>query len=310
MAFAERASGPWLACASFLPEAANVVELLAVDLGSASPRSSPRVRLPHFYPATGARWVEPPGEAPSLATSGDSVRLWSAAGELRQLMRHDSNPNRVCTPISALDVAALDLVSCDVYGLCACWDIERGAMRRALDLGQPLCDVAFGPEHLLAAVGTRGDCFLVDSRSPQAVDVLTPAEPVSGPARITWGKRSDTFAVAWQGGRGGIVLYSGRLGRQVPPVRTPMGHCADLQWSSALQVLCCASDSGVVEAWRVDGTIVEPCFTWEPGEACTAIALSPEVQGRHAVAVATCSGLWLAALPQGEGPRTSGGRPE
>merc|ERR1712194_708887 len=102
-----------------------------------------------------------------------------------------------------------NLASCDVYGVCAFWDVEVGKVTSATDLGQPLSDVAFGHGGLLAAAGDKGDVFMMDPRQPQNVDVLTPRERVSGPARMAWAPSSSgLLAVAWQGEKGGLAIYN------------------------------------------------------------------------------------------------------
>ncbi|CAJ1377214.1 unnamed protein product [Effrenium voratum] len=93
--------------------------------------------------------------------------------------------------------------SSDVYGVCALWDVETGTMQQAFDLGQPLSDVAYGPNRLLAVAGENGDCFLLDTRQSKDVAVFSPAERVRGPARIAWGARvNSVLAVA--SGKGGV----------------------------------------------------------------------------------------------------------
>eukprot|EP00913_Durusdinium_trenchii_P005414 g5046.t1 len=202
-----------IACSSFIPEAPNFVEVLSASR-----------RLPHYYPPTRVRWLC--GEL--LATSGDCLRIWSADGELARLLRHESNPQEPrdaacrdardacfsrCTPITSVDssespcstatagvqMASLpeSIPSSDVYGVCALWDVETGTMQQAFDLGQPLSDVAFGPNRLLAAAGENGDCFLMDTRQSKDVAVYSPAERVKGPARIAWGARHLVEVARW-----------------------------------------------------------------------------------------------------------------
>jgi len=332
----QRNSGPkaLLACGSFRPEASNFVELLALDFEASQPVKAFGPRLPHYFPPTEVRWLggsSQPSSPDILASSGDHIRIWSTQGELRRLLRHEKNPQGLCTPITSLDTdtsassTGVNMASCDIYGVCAFWDVEHGVMAQALDLGQPLCSVAFGPGGLVAAVGDRGDCFLIDPRQPQDVSVFAPREQVSGPARMSWGsKRPDLLAVSWQGGRGGVVLYGGSAEKQqvVPHrLRSSMDVCADVQWSPAFpELLCCAGEVGAVEVWQFPeaglmaaAAEMGPCFRWEPasaGQACTAMALSHEVRpGQHALILATSpsadtphidansGSLWLAALP-------------
>lgn len=330
------APGPLLlACASFEVEKPNFVEVLTVDLECPQVVRAGGIHLPHYYPATRVRWLGS-GAAPELlATSGDHIRIWSASGELRRLLRREGMPQGPCTPITGLDTnadaAGAHLVSCDIHGICSLWDAEHGVLQQALDLEQPLCDVAFGPSGLVTAVGERGDCFLIDPRGPQDVTVLAPQRQVRGPGRVAWGPhRPDLFAVAWQGEQGGIALYSGLPDRQqVAPQLlrfSSRAACVDLQWSSAFpERLCCADEAGAVEVWHFPeqglgaaALATGPCFQWEPAagrgggsESCTALALTSEVQpGQQAVLLATMpstpaaaiapgsiGSLWIAALP-------------
>eukprot|EP00931_Biecheleriopsis_adriatica_P066953 TRINITY_DN41172_c0_g1_i1.p1 TRINITY_DN41172_c0_g1~~TRINITY_DN41172_c0_g1_i1.p1 ORF type:complete len:432 (+),score=78.50 TRINITY_DN41172_c0_g1_i1:63-1358(+) len=323
-----------IACSSFIPEASNFVDILSVSLeGKTGVQSS--TRLPHYYPPTRVRWVG--DDSPELlATSGDCLRVWSASGELCRLLRHDSNPQGRCTPITSVDASQASsassraLASCDIYGVCAVWDAETGQMQQALDLGQPLADVAFGPERLLAVAGDQGDVFLLDLRQPQDVSVFAPQQRVRGPARIAWGaQRADIFAVAWQGEDGALALYDGSMRHpQVTPkvIKSASGtHTSDLHWSPAYpELLACAQEDGQVQVWQFpeeglesSAAAASPGYSWAPrgrSANCTALAMSPEVKpGSHAMVVATMpagqpgpqgqeaaatgGSLWIAALP-------------
>eukprot|EP00418_Pyrodinium_bahamense_P006750 CAMPEP_0179023994 /NCGR_PEP_ID=MMETSP0796-20121207/7224_1 /TAXON_ID=73915 /ORGANISM="Pyrodinium bahamense, Strain pbaha01" /LENGTH=413 /DNA_ID=CAMNT_0020719937 /DNA_START=37 /DNA_END=1278 /DNA_ORIENTATION=+ len=316
-----------LACGSFI----NFVEVLASDLESPQAVRS-AARLPHYFPPTRVRWLSPgPGGPELLVTSGDYLRIWSAGGELRGIMQHEANPQERCTPITSVDVSieagvsgGVHLASCDIYGICSLWDTERGVMQQAVDLGQPLCDVAFGPAGLVAVAGDRGDCFLVDARQPGNVEVMTPERQVHGPARVAWGsRRPGLFAVTWQDEKdGGIALYSSAQssGKGTPRLlqRSPgAAAVADLQWSPAFpELLCCASEDGGVEVWHFPedsltdaAAATGPCFTWSPGgrvETCTALALTTEVRpGQHAIALATAP--VERRTPQGQNATSHGG---
>lgn len=334
-----------LACGSFIPDAPNFVDAFTIDLEGPEPVKH-IAQMPHYYPPTRVRWFDGAAARNSefLVTSGDCLRIWSASGELQMLLRHTENPQNQCTPISSVDTtsnpgAAAHLVSCDVYGICTLWDMAQGAMVQAFDLGQPLWDVAFGPDRLIAVAGDLGNCFLIDPRQPQEVNrFLAPQKNVRGPARIAWGaRRPDLFAVAWQNEQGGLALYNGSKLVQggMPQMLQSHGSnaasIADLQWSPAFpEMLCCAKEDGAVEVWQFpeDGldaitTAARPSFCWEPGgcgEACTALALSPEIgPGQHALILATMpqgqsgsksqqavppsGSLWIATLPEQSGRR-------
>eukprot|EP00434_Breviolum_minutum_P021968 symbB.v1.2.019393.t1/scaffold1549.1/size162750/3 len=323
----------FIACSSFIPEASNFVEVLSVGIEGRTEVQATR-RLPHYYPPTRVRWLG--GDV--LATSGDCLRIWSANGELRRLLRHDANPQARCTPITSVDsseppsstvTAGVQMASSDVYGVCALWDVETGTMQQAIDLGQPLSDVAFGPNRLLAAAGDNGDCFLMDTRQSKDVAAYAPAERVKGPAKIAWGvHRPDMFAVSWQGEGGSLALYSGAHRTKAMPriVKSSSSTIASLQWSHAYpQLLACAREDGDVEVWNFPGegldlaaTALEPSSHWAPrgrGASCTALAMTPEVRpGSHALVLSTMAAgqaapqgpeaaagsgsLWIVALPQ------------
>lgn len=316
-----------LACSSFIPQAANFVEIFNIDFNTAEPVKPAGVRLPHYYPSTKACWFEntPHTSNDILVTSGDNLRIWSATGELKRLLGGDQNPRGVCTPITGVDVWSADsniMASVDVYGIFSLWDVERGEKTQAMDLDQPLLDVAFSKDGRVAAIGERGDCFLIDRRSNKDVEVFVPRAKVSGPGRLAWGRhRPDLFAAAWQSGRESIVVYGdsapGREQATPHMLQTTRGVCADLQWSSAFpEFLCCAQEAGYVEVWQFPERGLEaasaetgPCFRWEPapGNSCTALVTTPEVQqGQHAVIVAVTpssgteakGALWLAKLPE------------
>lgn len=301
-----------MACSSFLPESSNFVELLNVSNDDPGMINSAG-RLPHYYPPSRTRWVSPD----LLATSGDYLRIWNVNGQLRRLLRHEANPRGVCTPITSVDAGEGGrLASCDVYGICALWDAEAGTQTGLVDLGQPLCDVAFGPSGILAAAGENGDVFVMDPRQPENVDVLTVRERVSGPARMAWSpSASGMLAVAWQGEQGGLAVYNGPQkgpGRLLQSTSVQNGAVADLQWSPAYpDYLCCASEGAGVEVWQAAGDLVPragPCFSWQPraGEVCTSLALSARRQ-QQLVMLATmpaqptqgssAGSLWVAALP-------------
>lgn len=326
-----------IACSSFIPEAANFVEVVAIGIeGQTDVRST--TRLPHYYPPTRVRWLGGGNSRELLASSGDCLRVWKADGELCRLLRHESNPQGRCTPITSVDSSespnstastGAQMASCDVYGICALWDVEMGSMQQAFDLGQPLTDVAFGPNRLLAATGEKGDCFLMDPRQSQEVAAFAPSEHVAGPARIAWGAhRPDMLAVSWQG-EGGLTLYDVARQRKAAPrcIKSPQpSTIASLQWSYAFpELLACAREDGDVEVWHFPEEGVEmaaaasaPAYTWAPrGRAanCSALAMSPEVRpGSHALVLATMppgqpgpqgqeattsgGSLWVVALPQ------------
>lgn len=326
-----------VACSSFIPEASNFVDILTLDVNVRNANEVVRrsTRLPHYYPPTRVRWLEG-ADQPLLVSSGDGIRVWSASGMLQRLLRHEANPQGRCTPITSVDccpssssaASAHQIASCDIYGICALWDTERGSMQQAVDLGQPLCDVAFGSDGLLAVAGELGDCFLLDPRQPEDVMVLAPKEKVRGPARIAWeARRTDLFSVAWQGEEGAVALYSTRRhSKDLPRVlRSPAaGTVADLQWSPAFpEFFALAKEEGTVEVWQFPEQGVaaataanRPSFQWTPSPStrCTALGLTREVkQGQHLLVLATmpsgqlgCNGpqvassagsLWLAGLP-------------
>jgi len=324
----------WLATSSFLPEAPNFVEISSLDLGRGGVVQAPQpvARLPHYFPPSRVRWLPGMGSsAELLATSGDCLRIWRPDGQLHQLLRHGANPEEVCTPITSVDWSEKGgLASCDVYGVCVLWDVNSGTAVQAFDLGQQLCDVAYGGDHgLVAVAGERGDCFLLDPRQAQDVHVLSSREKARGPARLAWSAcRTDLLAVSWQGEGGGVVLHSihqpGHAGQKSTSrmLRTPGSGAvaADIEWSPAYpEQLCCAKEDGVVEVWQfpLDGDFVtaaaSPSSRWEParGEVCTALSLSHEVRpGQHFIALATMpetvasgaagpsASLWLAGLPE------------
>lgn len=316
-----------LACSSFLPETSNFVELLSI------PNADPEVvssvgRLPHYYPASRVRWMS----ADLLATSGDYIRIWDTQGQLRRLLRHDANPKGVCAPITSVDaVTGGRLASCDVYGVCSLWDAEVGTKTGAINLEQPLCDVAFGPDGILAVAGERGDVFVMDPRQPENVHVLPLRNRVCGPARIAWSPSSSgMLAVAWQGEQGGLAVYNGLQkspGRLLQSASRRCGAIADLQWSHDFaEYLCCASEGGGVEVWQVDNDTSRggPCFCWQPraGEVCTSLALSSHAQQQQVMLAtmpaqatqgsSTAGSLWVAGLPNfseasGQSPASTSG---
>jgi len=282
-----------------------------------------------------------------LATSGDCIRVWSAKGELRKLLRHENNPQKRCTPITSVDAtpatpssaSGSQLASCDIYGICSIWDTETGSVKQAFDLAQPLCDVAFGPNGLVAVAGDHGDCFLLDPRQPQGdVGVFAPRERVRGPGRIAWGAhRPDMFAIAWQGEEGALVLYDASSSKASPRVlKSPSASVtSDLQWSYAhAELLACAKEDGQVEIWQFPEAGLEaaamaagPGYTWAPLRRanCTALAMSPQVKadGHHVLvlatmpagqpgpqgqeATATGGALWFAGLPPPRAPGAAAG---
>jgi len=231
-------------------------------------------------------------------------------GTLRQLLPRDANPRGVPTPITAVDTWISEgtghVGSCDVYGVCALWDVEKGVQVQAFDLRQPLCDIAFGPNGLVAVVGDEGDCFLLDRTQPEGdVHVLELRARVAGPARLAWSpQRPNLFAAAWQSEEGGVALYGGAklcAGRMLHSQGFG-AVCADIAWSPACpELLCCAKEDGVVEVWEfaVDSmemvaTAAAPCFRWQASscEVCTAMALTTD--------------LAILATTPGQGQRSSG----
>lgn len=258
-----------------------------------------------------------------LVTSGDYIRIWNVNGEqhkLGKLLRHEANPREVCTPITSVDAAprasGAGLASCDIYGICALWDVEAGVATAATDLGQPLCDVAFGPGGLLAAAGENGDVFLMDPRQAEKVDVLTVRDRVGGPARMAWSpSASGMLAVAWQGESGGLAVYNGPRkgpGQLLQSANLQCGAVADLQWCPASpEYLCCASEGAGVEVWQIGSQMVReaPCFCWQPraGEVLTSLALSSRANQQlvmlatmpaHATQGGGVASLWVAGLPE------------
>jgi len=326
MAASENREGPLrLACGSFRMEAENFVDIFEVDT-SAQEVVRQTARLPHYFPATRTRWIAaPPGAGTDLVvTSGDRLRIWSVTGELRSLLAQEANPQGFATPITSTDASveagSVELVSVDVYGVCSLWDAERGQRLQALDLGQPLSDVAFGPGRLIVASGDRGHCFVMDPRKPEDAAVLESRScSVSGPSRVVWPRhRHDALAVAWQSGESCIALYTGlrqagsQVGTQQRILSRTGASVAELQWSSTYpEFLFSCKEDGVAEMWHVgaedapDGVHMQaPAYQWNFGreEACTALAVS----GKETLLVATMSkqaksnggSLWIAGLPQ------------
>jgi len=300
-----------VACSSFLPGSSNFVEILRFNHDNLA-RVDSLVRLPHYYPPSRVRWLS----QDKLVTTGDYIRLWSADGQLQRLLRHDANPKGVCTPLTSIDVGDGTIASCDIYGILALWDVQTGVRTAAIDLGQPLADVAFGPNRILAVAGERGDLLVMDPRQPERVDALELREKVCGPARMAWSPSgSGLLAVAWQGEQGGLAVYNGdrrETGQLLQSAALPHGAVADLQWSpSAPDYLCCASEGAGVEVWHVGSDQVRdrPCFSWQPrsGEVSTSLALSSRGQ-QQLITVGTMpaqptqggsvSSLWTAALPE------------
>lgn len=191
-------------------------------------------------------------------------------------------------------------------------------MLKAFELDQPLCDVASGPDGSFAAVGDKGDCFLLDPRQ-EDVHVFGLPKRAHGPARLAWSHRQSVFASAWQGDDGGLALYNTHpAGARLPGqmLRSPGfgSPVADLCWSPAHpDLLCCAKEDGVVEVWHFPVHAATPCFRWEParGESCTALAASAQIRpGLHTVFLATMAGasasqtdssrgtMWITTLPE------------
>jgi len=317
----------------------SFVDVFTVDV-QASDVVKKTARLQHYYPPSKVRWMS--GSQDLLVTSGDCIRIWSADGELHSLMKHEENRKGVCTPITSVDVSADAslLASCDIYGICAFWDSDRpGALAptQAIDLGQPLSDVAFGPGHTVVATGETGDMFFIDRRDPRNVRVPAAPGKLSGPARLAWlpERRPNLFAAAWQGAVSGIALYPGQGeavagggARMLTNASSPSA-VADMCWSPAFpELLCCAKEDGVVDVWQLPedricaGVAAEgPNFQWEPcqGAVCTAMALSGHVPGvacSSLMVLATMPGpsspqvgqggtLWVAGLPEPTGDRYS-----
>jgi len=303
------------ACSTFSPEATNFVEVLSLSVLQRVERGSQV--LPHYYPPSRVRWLDVAGASDvDLVTSGDYIRLWSSSkSELRHLLRHEANPQGVCTPITSVSPCSQleQLASCDVYGLCSLWDLKTCSLKAAIDLGQPLYDVALRHTphgELIVAAGERGDLFVIDPRSPQNVDILNVQEHVGGPARIAWAQATEArqapglLAVSWQGEQGGLALYDvlstaprrgGAAGKMLRVRRSAQQRSsqagrwpcstaavADVQWSPAHpEFLCAAGEDGVVEVWQVpQGASAAaaapggPCFQWEPQRGQSCTALA------------------------------------
>jgi len=325
-----------LACGSFILEAPNFVDVLSLDVeGPDVVRSA--VRLPHYFPPTRLKWFRPSSdggiEQDLLVTSGDAVRVWSSSGQLHKILPHKDNPKGLCTPITSVDSwnpnmcgsSPAHIVSCDVYGICALWDVHHGALKQAFQLDQPLHDVAFCPDGRIAVAGDDGSCFLIDPRAQfDALPRLGLRERVRGPARIAVSSQgSNLISIAWQGEEGGLALYDSKDKRAHRLLQSASrgSATADLQWSPTFpELLCCAKECGMVEVWQIpeNGTetssaVARPCFEWQPrrGEVCTSLALSPQVAKKSLIVVSTIaehefegqgpvqrSSLWAQAFPE------------
>jgi len=323
-----------LACGSFLVDAPNVVDIFSMNFDNLQ-EPTKQAQLPHAFPVSCARWLaKGPGFPELLITSSDYLRIWNSRGELQTILQHTDNHKDVSAQITSVDVccdastgSSAQLASCDSYGLCGFWDVERGVMHTKLDLEQPLCDVGFGPGSLAAVAGNQGDCFLVDRRQPREVGILAPPRHVRAPAtaKLAWGlHRPDIFAVAWQGEHAGTAIYNAAY-RESPPQLLRHHHrdgvVADLSWSPAFpELLCCAGEHGTVEVFEFSRSTAEavcagcvPCLSWEPKdgrENCASLALSREVrQGLHVLVLGTASlkggSLWITSLPEPSCRRSS-----
>lgn len=312
---AKDASSTVLALGSFIPASPNFVDLINIRAGL--PNLQNAVRLPHYFPPSRVCWID--GE--HLVTSSDYLRIWNANGNLEQLLKHDSNPNNICAPITSVDSqgkvngGASCLASCDVYGILTVWDAAAGKVTSKMDLGQSLCDVAFGPSGVLAIAGDKGDIFLRDPRMQDNVHVVSLRERISGPARLSWSGYGQ-LAATWQGDEGGLAVYnnvnSNVTGTLLRPSRSGSSF-ADLKWcpnTDFQDYLCSAHEGRGVEVWKVSNAVEGggPCFEWQPqaAEVCTALTLC-EAQGRQLAILATmpaqpvaganAGSLWVAALP-------------
>jgi len=323
-----------LACGSFLLDAPNVVDIFSMNFEDLQ-ATAKHAQLPHAFPVSRTRWLtQGPGLPELVITSSDYLRIWNSRGELQSILQHTDNLKDVSAQITSVDIccdvgtgANAQLASCDTYGRCGFWDVERGVMHTKLDLEQPLFDVGFGPGNLAAVAGNQGDSFLVDRRQPREVGILAPPKHVRAPAtaRLAWGlHRPDVFAIAWQGEHGGTAVYNA-VHRQSPPQLLRHHHrnviVADLSWSPAFpELLCCAGEHGAVELFEFSRSTTEavsagcvPCLSWEPrdgSEICASLALSPEVrQGVHALVLGTASlhggSLWITSLPEPSCRRSS-----
>lgn len=221
------------------------------------------------------------------------MRVFDVSGEptlVRQWTHAVKNTSELCTPITSsyCDQANGRVVSTDVYGCCAIWDVQSANPVMAMNVQHPLYSVAASPENpnLYALAADSGDVFMFDTREAKEVHALLSMEHVRGPAQIAWGPE---LAINWMTEKG-VYYYDpagGKCRNGIPTLKT---FVESICWDG--QRLICARSDGAVDIVS-QGDI----YKWTPKDQvspCTAAAVS-----LNSFCAVACDGIvYLARTPK------------
>eukprot|EP00397_Hematodinium_sp_SG-2012_P039659 GEMP01043335.1.p1 GENE.GEMP01043335.1~~GEMP01043335.1.p1 ORF type:complete len:307 (+),score=65.23 GEMP01043335.1:5-925(+) len=288
------APGPDLvvAASSYIEDDKNHVDILEVSKANTKDVTvKSRIGIDMPFPATSCGWLTPT----TLVCTGEDVRLFDVSEKpkvLRTWVHENENVNDACTPITSsfCDQANKRVISTDIYGCCAIWDVESPTALVALNLQQPLHSVAQNPQdpHMFVLAADSGDVFMFDQREHQKVHALTSIEleDVKGPARMAWGAH---LAVNWLMHKG-VYIYDikgGKPRNATPLLKTTTEYIC---WDD--KRLICARSDGICDV-VTDGDT----YSWTPREKvspCTSVAVS-----QSSFCAIACDGVaYLAPLPK------------
>jgi len=287
------APGPELvvAASSYIEDDKNHIEIFSIaEVGTEHVRISNGCRINMEYPSTSCNWLS----STLLVTTGPDIRVFDVSGReptvVRQWSHAVANTKDLCTPITSsyCDQANGRVVSTDVYGCCAIWDVQSANPVLAMNLQHPLYSVGAKPDNpnLYALAAESGDVFIFDQRAPKEVHALLTMEYLRGPAQIAWGAE---LAVNWMTEKG-IYYYDSAGGKCRNGIPTMKTLVESICWDG--HKLICARSDGAVDIVSEDDI-----YKWIPKDqvsSCTAAAVSAS----SFCAVACDGTIFLARTPR------------
>lgn len=250
-----------IAVGSFLEEPTNRVNLLSFDSHSPSPslKPLPALSFDHPYPPTKLLFHPSPLQN-TLATSGDSLRLWqvqdSSITPLTTL--NNSKTSEYCAPLTSFDWNDVEprlIGTSSIDTTCTIWDVEKGVVETQLIAhDKEVYDIAWGEAGVFASVSADGSVRIFDLRDKEHSTIIyespTPDTPL---LRLAWNKQDLRYMAT-------ILMDSNKV--VILDIRSPTMPVAELErhaasvnaiaWApQSCKHICSAGDDGQALLWEL-----------------------------------------------------------
>ena len=258
-----------LALGSFLETQHNFIQVVSLNEESKSLDLTSQAEL--TYPTTKLMWC-PDQSSSLLASSSDSLRLWSYDTELtlKSNLLTD-NKKEYPPPITSFDwnSDSPNMIGTSIVNTtCTIWDIEKeSAIAHMIAHDQPAYDIAFSHGvSIFATAGGDGSIRQFDLRNLENSAVLYEKQDMSACLRLAWNKNEPFYLATIMLESNTIVVLDTR--HPHIPVYTLTGHsnCVNaLAWSpmSGSHLLTGADDHQAL-IWDVQEKIssIEPTHVY------------------------------------------------